>query len=92
MTRARPAPIAIRTAISRRRATARASRTPATFADAMTRTTKTSARSSAKKPAATVARAPGTEERAATRSRAPRSAWGCSRSSSRAITSSSAPA
>ena len=52
MTRARPAPSATRTAISRRRADARASSTPATFAQAMTSTTETSSVSSPRNAAA----------------------------------------
>ena len=53
----RPAPIAVRTAISRRRTTPRASRTPARFAQAITSTTETIDMSTVRKPA-TMTRSP----------------------------------
>ena len=89
--RPRPAPIASRTASSRRRAVARASRTPATFAHAMASTSATSPISTAMN-AATGAPSPGSGDEAATASPLPRLAAGNSVSSARPMLASSSRA
>ena len=76
----RPAPIASRTAISRRRAVARASSTPATFAHAIASTSETMPISTAKN-AANGPLLPGIGDCATTRSPLPRFSRGNSRSS-----------
>ena len=89
ISRPRPAPIARRTAISLRRALARASNTPATFAHAIASTSPTSPMSTARN-AATGAPLPGIGDDATTRRPLPRFSAGNSCSSARPIFSSSA--
>ena len=91
--RARPAPSVTRTAISRRRAVARASSTPATFAHAMTSTIDTSTINSPMNAAATPRRSAGSgDENATLHSRSAKNLSGCSRARPRPIASSSAAA